>query len=412
MTRFITTDRINSAINFVRSFSVFLLGFLFIPYFLSLFAMSEEDFYFMQIIGFDYLTLFLAFWTVLVFYMSIKLLVRYDNNLRHEYMLYHTDITTLKKKIGFFISRPMFWVETAVFLGLYFIYGAKSMVAAPHLLICSVFGEGTNVALAFLTEFVLFFSLNVAARLHAMKLWGREHDKKRPIHYDYSNKEYRFRLITTYFLLLFCGLIIRIVMVGAIGIVLFRSRSYIREIADMLPFAIFFFAVFFAVPFFVKRISAKRKRRMFYDELEKLCRDKGYELKNSENILRSIFSVRAQECFSVRVGEKIYSCNMVAATNKYRRMHLYPSGSGAIEKRFVMMKVQMFSRYSWFDFGFESDDPGAEKIVIVNPVPKMIFSYDLKRTYLIDNGDKVGKYSVYTGSAFLRALELGYIGKR
>ena len=57
-------------------------------------------------------------------------------------------------------------------------------------------------------------------------------------------------------------------------------------------------------------------------------------------------------------------------------------------------------------FGYDSEHA---KIVIINPTPKFVYQFREGKPFLLDNGDMVGDYKVYTTTAFLRALNLNVL---
>ena len=68
-----------------------------------------------------------------------------------------------------------------------------------------------------------------------------------------------------------------------------------------------------------------------------------------------------------------------------------------------IFKAPLFQISVSKSFGYDSE---YAKIVIINPTPKFVDQFREGKPFLLDNGDMVGKYKVYTTSAFLRALNL------
>ena len=90
------------------------------------------------------------------------------------------------------------------------------------------------------------------------------------------------------------------------------------------------------------------------------------------------------------------------------RVVRFQNGEGAIATHVRFARITLFSRVTQFEFGFQSED---QKILIINPVPKMLYRTENGKTTELDNGDVVDGYKVYTASGFLGALERGSIDR-
>ena len=65
-------------------------------------------------------------------------------------------------------------------------------------------------------------------------------------------------------------------------------------------------------------------------------------------------------------------------------------------------ELELFGFTSEIDYTFEAD---GEKILLLNPTPRRVLKKSDKHTAEMDNGDKIGEYTVYTGNAFLRLID-------
>jgi len=70
--------------------------------------------------------------------------------------------------------------------------------------------------------------------------------------------------------------------------------------------------------------------------------------------------------------------------------------------------MELFRFTTKTDFSFEGE---GQRVLIVNPVPYALFAGTEKHAQPIDNGERVGPYKVFAGSAFLNALERDCIEK-
>ena len=70
--------------------------------------------------------------------------------------------------------------------------------------------------------------------------------------------------------------------------------------------------------------------------------------------------------------------------------------------------LELFRYTTKTDFSFESEH---QRVLIVNPVPYALFAGTESHACPIDNGDTVGAYKVFAGTAFLNALERNCVEK-
>ena len=69
----------------------------------------------------------------------------------------------------------------------------------------------------------------------------------------------------------------------------------------------------------------------------------------------------------------------------------------------------LFSFVTNRNFAYEAD--GLQKVLIINPAPQTLWASRGGRQEEIDNGQFVGEYKVYAGTAFLRALRIDALDK-
>lgn len=146
---------------------------------------------------------------------------------------------------------------------------------------------------------------------------------------------------------------------------------------------------------------ACRIRRRFLGRLEVVCREQGATLEQKKRLYRSLVRLGDEVNFVIRHGEKTYHCKLFATLK--RHTPLYFSERGIVQRLFSLRfrRVEYFRYTSQFDFSFEAD---GVKVLIVNPVPKEIFAGDTSFNRLIDTGETIGSYKVFTASGFLGAL--------
>ncbi len=158
----------------------------------------------------------------------------------------------------------------------------------------------------------------------------------------------------------------------------------------------------------IRVLHAVIKRIKFIKELKTFCKEKKYKLSKIRYPYRSIFSIFKGESFEIKANGKTYSCKLFSCINPNAPVILNANGSGEFLHSVIFMGSTWFQYRTGFKFGYESQN---EKIIIVNPVSKYTCTVDHGRVFVLDNGNKVGDYSIYTAGSFLRNLERDCLGK-
>ena len=74
----------------------------------------------------------------------------------------------------------------------------------------------------------------------------------------------------------------------------------------------------------------------------------------------------------------------------------------AHENVIKVKKTELFRVRSWFEYDFSAN---AKKLLIINPIPKTVSASENGRISLIDNGDRVGEYKIYSATALVNAID-------
>ena len=179
-----------------------------------------------------------------------------------------------------------------------------------------------------------------------------------------------------------------------------------------------------------KLLRAIRIRHVFLRNLRQRCEKNGFTLSEIKRPYRSLFHPGNGPDFTVNANGKRYDCRLLAAFSRGNAMAISPEGIAHVihviglrilPRRHLHLSAEFLGGprralggNTWYthmelfrfttktDFHFASD---AKKILIVNPVPYALFAGTERAAAPIDNGDHVGDYTVFAGSAFLNALE-------
>jgi len=169
------------------------------------------------------------------------------------------------------------------------------------------------------------------------------------------------------------------------------------------------------------------KRAKFLFRLKRLCRRHGFRIVEKNYPLLSIFHTGKSYHIAVEAHGKLFYCRMIASMRK-KNMRLIFSRNGSFKRIFglrlptpaIMVQSRFAMGVTYIDsapveereilrfqregnYAFEGKKEG-HKILLLNPVPSRAILGEGNR-HNADNGDMIGEYSVYAGSAFLNALK-------
>jgi len=155
-------------------------------------------------------------------------------------------------------------------------------------------------------------------------------------------------------------------------------------------------------------LRAWRKRRSFLKKLKAVCAEKGYALSEIRRPYASLLFLPAGEDFSLQMDGRRYSCKLICARRRGTPMTVRENGVCAFEHTIRLTKIELFTYETQIAFGYEAAD---KKVLIVNPVPKILQKDEQTKTVPLDNGDTVGGSIVYAATGFLNALGRGRLGR-
>ncbi len=325
------------------------------------------------------------------FYSMMRLITIYDETL---YAHYRTlEDKRFLSKLKFFLTRPRFWWENLAYTVLFWLLPQKAVCGA---LTEWIFGGRVDLA-AKLTLFSMlapiYFALNLLARNSATAIWkiGKpdvRDERGRPIAND---RAYARDMIMACILY----------PIGGCGL-----QLIVPQIVVLLPlfgeilasdFTIWL-CIFVALFYGIRYGRALLARHKFLKRLHKLTRG---------NVkvrfpYRSVFSMRAGESFTVYSKGKEYSCKLISAPKVMIPMWIH--SCGAVEFLYIVrfLNIELFRHTKRYDFDYEAD---CQKILIIQPRPKRVYGAHEGKGWLLDNGDRVGKYRIFTAGAFLNTLE-------
>ena len=153
---------------------------------------------------------------------------------------------------------------------------------------------------------------------------------------------------------------------------------------------------------FMKQIIALNRRRVFFKKLRKLCKKQHFELGKIKHAYLSAFFDSDEPNFCVTANGKTYECKCISSVVRGNPVIFKPNGvySHDFVAKFAKTELLRYEQIS--HYGFESKH---QKIIIMVPTAKSVYIEEGSRRKIVDNGDKLFEYKIFTGGAFVRALE-------
>ncbi len=338
------------------------------------------------------------FFSLLGIYVIPRLVNVYDEKLRQKYFENCSDTANFKEKLGF-IFHKSYIIEFSIIL---IIYAITPINSSFDILSQQFIGNILPNEYVFKAIFLpIVLLLNLLSMLSAMSYWDKyERNLEKKELEKQKNKKHRnlFLFLWTVSLPIASFVLVRAVWVLSSVFTLAKSS---------LKFTVILILIIIFMPIY-RNVRALLKRRSFINKLIKLCKKKKYRITPIKKPYASIFSSDKGEDFAVTYCGKRYSCKMICAKMRTMPLFIHPDGKGVFRITRRFLKIELFSYDKEFSFDYEAD---GKKILIINPTPIDIFTSHGPRVTPIDNGDEVGKYEIYTATAFLNALEKDVIDK-
>ena len=338
---------------------------------------------------FEWMSVFGAF---LAFYTLTRSFTLYDKSYRESFFEGDQSRLTFVRKAKFILCTPKFWTELVITYALVAImpyqFGFRALVHTISFYKSISFSSAKLYII--LIAFPLLFLISFFAYLSATRWWILTYRKKK------NDEEKKGGLVKTVLLtfVAYCGGIYML----PIGLLILFSIFNVLTGTALLLVPILLLALCFII-WYAKALS---KRKKFLQNLKKLCEENGFYLSKIKSGYRSIFYPTRESSFIVERGENTYECKLLCGIRRGSPMYLFGNGQGQVIHTFRLRQIELFHFVTSFQFGFESQH---KKIIIINPIPNMVYRSGEGRAKEIDVGEIIGDYHVYNATGFLNALE-------
>lgn len=327
-----------------------------------------------------------------LFFSLVRTATVYDKPLRDAYLA--SPAERFGEKLTFWFRQRQFWIETAVFGGLYLLLPIQWTSAVLVDVFCG--GNAASKAGLLAVYLPVLFLVHLLARLSAMQVWtdlrqGKNVKRWRPNEKGIGTK----KLVGIIVVYAFCGAGLSYCFPLLAVLLPFVKKSLTATVVVVL-------AVLLLSPTVFRILRAFHKRRAFVKRFTAVCKERGYAATAIRYPYRSMFFLYRGEDFRVTVGEKQFACKLLCAKNRRNPLALYDNGICQYARMVRLVTVELFQYDKVGNFGFETDCP---KILILNPVPYQVVKFEGSKAVQLDNGDCVGDYKLFSATAFLNALE-------
>lgn len=344
---------------------------------------------------------------------------------RRSFLAVHPSECTKKEARREILASRNFWTELILLTAFFLLHPIKWGIDAPLYLIPHATALPKVVGKLILAAifFIVTFFMELHARMDARKLWLEMPSRlmRGSLWKSMAMKKRRRYSLLRMMLRLY------------VHIAIYTIGAY------YLPFLLQIVAIFFSaaltlllLPWVLGAIAvivlwswirAFFARVRFVRKLKKTCRQNGFELFDLRHPYLSVFFDFSSYTFGVKANGKSFYCRLLASVKRSNNVHVAPDGT--LRRVFAMSlpkvgmirayatrrmeenpnnrDLELFALSSSTDYTFEAE---GHKVLLLNPVAKRVYGVEpTGQLYVLDNGMSVGKYKVFAGYAFLRALE-------
>ena len=331
------------------------------------------------------------------FHSLLRTELIYDKTLSERFRALDPPPTRRRDRLAFWLRQRRFWGAAALFAGLFLLcppgfYTALRETFLPAeihfvdrlLLLAGVFPAG--------------LLLGLWAALSACDCWCAEAEGRLPLPDAPIGKRSRSKRggknaaiasLTLFYLA-------ASIAVNILIVVLPGFLPFLRELARTK--AVIVCVAVLVLLWAARYVRVLVRRRAFFRRLRTVCAANGYTCSRPVHPYLSVFTMFDGETFSLTRGERVYSCKFLCV--KPRRIPLLLRPDGICEFLYIrtFAHVELFRRVKAYAFGWKAT---GKKFLLLVPAPRRVC--DLQGE--TDNGGTVGDCKIFTGTAFLNALE-------
>ena len=424
------TKRILPYLRGVLIYLIYALMLLFCMPFLRIYFAASATY-------FNYPNLVLAILEILLpVFLARSVILTFSIYSRYERIdfLARADENTLEEnEKARLLRQKNFWIEAGIFFLLYLLHP----ISWGHDGILHLFPPSMSwnpllqklLSLLIMPAVSVYFHLTM--RIEAMNTWLEAPEKiakKARFRSKAKARKKHFSLVRMFGRLLLNFLVFALICrTGPVALALMGTvfRLFLMMFLE-LWFRIVLYVLFVSLVF---KIFFKRVRMIA--KLKKICKENGFRIFRLKHVYLSVlYNGFSSYQVGIEANGKIYCCRLVSCLRRGNDMYFTSHTLRCIRVFVFRMRMPVVVRAGGFasmsrdtanptdlinfiissrKFSFDAEN-NAQKILILNPVPVKVYRTDVdviseRTSEEIDNGMDVGEYKVFTGGAFMRALE-------
>ena len=155
-------------------------------------------------------------------------------------------------------------------------------------------------------------------------------------------------------------------------------------------------------------IRALIKRQQCLTRLYALCTGMHKRCERVKEPYLSVFFPFRSKPFELTLDGERFACKLVSCRRAYTRMLVREDGTLCYLFTLRIRNLPLFEFKLPIRAGFESKH---RKFLVLNPSPNIVYVEQNKIRHIIDNGQRIGSYTICNTTAFLNAIERGCLGK-
>ena len=342
------------------------------------------------------------------------------------------DPWSVGKRASYALTEPAFWIEFGIIVVWILILPARPLFSS----FLDSIGIESQEKWLMLSTLPIFFLALLISHCTALGKWTFE---KKP--YDHRNWKFTLTVLKNIGIKNLAYIAIAYALPLFLGTLQTFWRVLVAVITDVWAFVLIILIILFLCSF--RLLRGIHKRRVFLKKLKTLCREMGIRLKTSK-VFRSLLFSHPGPNIWIETERKRYEIKLLAALNRSSPIYLTGSGEAQSVRRVLLVKEELMRYTTSTQFSWESD---CEKILIVLPVSRHLYAIaeqdeplpfpsDESKSYqriprsglvtmprnataieaaekrMLDVGDKVADYTIYSGTAFLNGLEQDVLEKK
>lgn len=296
------------------------------------------------------------------------------------------------------LSSPQVWADLAIFLLSLLIAAPIQPLHAPMQAVAFVLAppETLFYPLIFAVSYPLYAAVFLLAHIRAR---GKMHTL-----FAYTekqkNKKRALTGVTSFLIACMYPTLTLAVLCALAPLVYSVVMLFIKALGNTTVWIVIGVVVGYLLVFRYARAIVKRRK--FRRTLLHTAAQNGDEVIFHRHVWSSLFVGRDTPDFTLWHKGKRYDAMFLHSLRKFTPMHFDGSGAVQLHRIYRLRRVELFRTVTLQRYEFSSE---GERVLIVLPTPKQLYYTGQGAYRAVDVGDRIGGYTVFNATGFLRAME-------